>query len=55
MALPPKPLAGMVEEAMGAGGPSSVDQGTEVQVPLFEEDELPPNVVMLGAEDEGLE
>ncbi|MEL0287022.1 MAG: hypothetical protein VXA34_00040 [Gammaproteobacteria bacterium] len=55
MALPPKPLAGMVEEAMGAGGPGTVDQGTEVQVPLFEEDELPPNVVMLGMEDEGLE
>jgi len=55
MALPPKPLAGMVEEAMGAGGPMTDDQGTEVQVPLFEEDELPPNVVMLGMEDEGLE
>ena len=55
MALPPKPLAGMVEEAMGAGGPVTADQGTEVQVPLFEEDELPPNVVMLGMEDEGLE
>ena len=55
MALPPKPLAGMVEEAMGAGGPGTADQGTEVQVPLFEEDELPPNVVMLGMEDEGLE
>ena len=55
MALPPKPMAGMVEEAMGAGGPMTDDQGTEVQVPLFEEDELPPNVVMLGMEDEGLE
>ena len=55
MALPPKPLAGMVEEAMGAGGPGTADQGTEVQVPLFEEDELPPNVVMLGMEGEGLE
>ena len=55
MALPPKPLAGMVEEAMGAGGPVTADQGAEVQVPLFEEDELPPNVVMLGMEDEGLE
>jgi len=54
MALPPKPLAGMVEEAMGAGGPRSVDQGAEIQVPLFEEDELPPNVVMLG-EEQGME
>lgn len=55
MALPPKPLAGMVEEALGAGGPGTADLETEVQVPLFEEDELPPNVVMLGAEEEGLE
>lgn len=54
MALPPKPLAGMVEESMGAGGPSFADLETEVQVPLFEEDELPPNVVMMG-EEEGLE
>ena len=54
MALPPKPLAGMVEEAMGAGGPRTVDQGAEIQVPLFEEDELPPNVVMLG-EEQGME
>ena len=39
---------------MGAGGPSFADLETEVQVPLFEEDELPPNVVMMG-EEEGLE
>ena len=56
MALAPKPLAGMIEGAMGPGGPGTTDLEamTEIQVPSTE-DQLPPNIMMVGEEEEGME
>jgi len=53
MALPPQ----MVESAMGAGGPGMTmeEQMTEVQVPMSDMEQLPPNIELAGMEEEAME
>ena len=52
MALPPRPLAGMVEQSMGPGGVSMAqDQTLDVEVPLTTEPELPLGIEMVGEEE----
>jgi len=48
MALPPQ----MVESAMGAGGPGMTmeEQMTEVQVPMDQQEMLPPGIEIVGEE-----
>ena len=53
MAIEPRQIAGMMEQAMGPGGPAAVpeDAMTEVQVPLPGMEELPPGIELIGAEE----
>ena len=53
MALPPQ----MVDSAMGPGGPgmSMEEQMTEVQVPMSDMEQLPPNIELAGMEEEAME
>ena len=53
MALPPKPLAGMIEEALGAGGNSNRDIGqtNDLEITVEDGEQLPPNVVMFDEQE----
>ncbi len=52
MAIEPRQIAGMMEQAMGPGGPAMPEQAmTEVQVPLPGMEELPPGIELVGAEE----
>ena len=45
MAIEPRQIAGMMEQAMGPGGPAMPEQAmTEVQVPLPGMEDLPPGI-----------
>ena len=51
MALPPKPLAGMIEGAMGPGGPDMApDQMLDVEIEVQGQPELPLGIEMVGEE-----
>ncbi len=51
MAIEPRQIAGMMEQAMGPGGPAMPEQAmTEVQVPLPGMEELPPGIEIVGME-----
>ena len=51
MALPPKPLAGMIEGAMGPGGPDMApDQMLAVEIEVQGQPELPLGIEMVGEE-----
>ena len=51
MALPPQ----MVAPAMGPGGPgmTAEEQMTEVEVPVSQNDMLPPGVELIGSDEDG--
>ena len=53
MAIEPRQIAGMMEQAMGPGGPAAVpeDAMTEVQIALPGMEELPPGIELIGAEE----
>ena len=52
MAIEPRQIAGMMEQAMGPGGPAMPEQAmTEVQVPLPGMEELPPGIEIVGEEE----
>jgi len=53
MAIEPRQIAGMMEQAMGPGGPAAVpeDAMTEVQVSLPGMEDLPPGIELVGAEE----
>lgn len=52
MAIEPRQIAGMMEQAMGPGGPAMPEQAmTEVQVPLPGMEELPPGIEIVGMEE----
>jgi len=52
MAIEPRQIAGMMEQAMGPGGPAMPEQAmTEVQVSLPGMEELPPGIELVGAEE----
>ncbi len=52
MAIEPRQIAGMMEQAMGPGGPAMPEQAmTEVQVPLPGMEDLPPGIELVGAEE----
>jgi len=53
MAIEPRQIAGMMEQAMGPGGPAAVpeDAMTEVQVPLPGMEDLPPGIELVGEEE----
>ena len=53
MAIEPRQIAGMMEQAMGPGGPAAVpeDAMTEVQIALPGMEELPPGIELVGAEE----
>ena len=51
MAIQPRQIAGMVEESMGAGGPGSMDDDTQIEVAVEEEMEsMPEGVEMMDEE-----
>ena len=47
MAIQPRQIAGMVEESMGAGGPGSMDDDTQIEVAVEEDMEMMPEGVEL--------
>ena len=52
MAIEPRQIAGMMEQAMGPGGPAMPEQAmTEVQVPLPGMEDLPPGIEIVGMEE----
>ena len=53
MAIEPRQIAGMMEQAMGPGGPAAVpeDAMTEVQIALPGMEDLPPGIELVGAEE----
>lgn len=53
MAIEPRQIAGMMEQAMGPGGPAAVpeDAMTEVQIPLPGMEDLPPGIEIAGMEE----
>jgi len=52
MAIEPRQIAGMMEQAMGPGGPAMPEQAmTEVQVPLPGMEDLPPGIEIVGEEE----
>ena len=52
MAIEPRQIAGMMEQAMGPGGPAMPEQAmTEVQVPLPGMEDLPPGIELVGEEE----
>lgn len=51
MAIQPRQIAGMVEESMGAGGPGSMDDDTQIEVAVEDEMEaMPDGIEMIGEE-----
>ena len=53
MATEPRQIAGMMEQAMGPGGPAAVpeDAMTEVQIALPGMEDLPPGIELVGTEE----
>ena len=53
MAIEPRQIAGMMEQAMGPGGPAAVpeDAMTEVQIALPGMEDLPPGIELVGTEE----